>query len=60
MFFFLIGGQHYKWYEKYSKSAVYHKKTFKQINKYKKKHLENVKPPKKSAFLWKHFMFCVF
>ena len=28
-----------------------HEKTFKKINKYKKKNLEKLKPPKKSAFL---------
>ena len=28
-----------------------HEKTLKKINKYKKKNLEKLKPPKKSAFL---------
>ena len=37
---------------------VYHEKTFKKINKYKKKNLEKLKPQKKSAFLWEKNSYC--
>ena len=40
------------------KVPVYHEKTFKKINKYKKKNLEKLKPPKKSAFLWEKNSYC--